>query len=271
MIKNQFKISMLAMLIIPLSIQSVSAASTEERLQRLERMADNPVLLQLSQRVAEQQREIQALQDEMDRLLKTHKFSIQQSTKRYAETDQRISVLEQKQKLSAQTPRPIAPIVAPVPVSPIVPTTPIQGQETTQVIEPAMAETKVVEVHPATAEENTQYQQAFALMRGSKYDESIKAFEAFLVASPTSSLASNASYWAGEGYLIRKNYEQALKSFELVLDRYPSSSKVPDALLRAADSLKSLKRTEEARVFYQKLIDTYPDTRAAKSAKKRIK
>lgn len=268
MIKNPFKISMLAMLIVPFSIQSVAAASTEERLQRLERMADNPVLLQLSQRVAEQQREIQALQDEMDRLLQTHKFAIKQATNRYAETDQRISVLEQKLKLAIQTPRPIEPVVAPVPVAPIVPTASVQ--ETTQVTEPVMAESKVVDVHPATAEENAQYQQAFALMRGSKYDESIKAFETFLAASPTSSLASNASYWAGEGYLIRKNYEKALQSFELVLERYPTSSKVPDALLRAADSLKSLKRDEEARVFYQKVIDTYPDTRAAKSAKKRI-
>jgi len=267
MIYKTFKVSLLATLIVPLTIQSVLAASTEERLERLERMADNPVLLQLSQRVAEQQREIQALQDEMDRLMKTHKFSIQQGTKRYAETDQRISVLEQKQKLAAQTPRPIAPVTAPVPMAPVVPTPSIQSQTT----EPVVTETKVVAVHPATADENTRYQQAFALMRGSKYDESIQAFEAFLEASPTSSLASNASYWAGEGYLIRKNYQQALKSFERVLERYPTSSKVPDALLRAADSLMSMKQTAEARVFYQKVMDTYPETRAAKSAKKRIK
>jgi len=270
MIKNPFKVSVLALVVIPFSVQPVFAASTEERLQRLERMADNPVLLQLNQRVAEQQREIQALQDEMDRLMKTHKFSIKQATKRYAETDQRISVLEKKQTLAAQAPQAIAPITAPVPVAPISPVVPDQTQASAEG-DAATVESTVIEVHPATAEENAQYQQAFALMRASKYDKSIQAFETFLTANPTSSLASNASYWAGEGYLIRKNYQQALKSFELVLERYPSSSKVPDALLRAADSLMSMKETAQARVYYQKVMDGYPDSRAAKSAKKRIK
>ena len=274
MINRSFKLSILAAVMLPLTTHSVWALSTEERLQRLEQMANNPVLLQLSQRVAEQQREIQALQDEMDRVSRANRFGIQQGTKRYSETDQRISDLEKQVKALSQSPssRAIAPL--PVPAAPVLPSNPAEkvAQEAGGVTpELGQASSSTLKTYPATAEENAEYQTAFALMRASKYKESITAFEAFLAKSPKSSLASNASYWAGEGYLIRKEYDKALSAFNLVVERYPDSSKVPDALLRAADSLMSLKKTADARVLYQKVMDGYPETRAAKSAKKRIK
>jgi len=277
-----FKFSFVAALIVPLTTQSVWALSTEERLQRLEQMADNPVLLQLSQRVAEQQREIQALQDEMDRVSRANRFGIQQGTKRYSETDQRISELEKKIKSSNKAlqptitkPVPVLPVpTLPAPTLPAVPEKTVEGSTGLSSEGGANAipnQPVVIKTRAATAQENDEYQEAFALMRASKYEASIQSFEAFLTSHPESSLASNASYWAGEGYLIGKEFDKALSSFNLVTERYPDSSKVPDALLRAADSLMSLKKPLEARVLYQQVMDNYPDTRAAKSAKKRIK
>jgi len=270
MIKNPFRFSILAVIILPLASPAVFALSTEERLQRLESMANNPVLLQLSQRVVEQQREIQRLQDEMDRLGQTNRFAIQQATKRYTETDQRINDLEEKLKRVGQLPKPA--LVSPVTATPSVPVQPPASVPTAVASEKNEVQSQSTElvVYSATPEENDQYQAAFALMRASKYDESIKAFEAFLAKNPASSLASNASYWAGEGYLINKEYNKALDAFNLVIERYPASSKVPDALLRAADSLMSINKPTEARVLYHKVLDEYPDTRAAKSADKRL-
>lgn len=268
--KHTFKLSVVAALLLPFTTQSAWALSTEERLQRLERMADNPVLLQLSQRVAEQQREIQRLQDEMDRLARANRFGIQQATKRYSETDERISALENKLNQPSQLSQ--TPAIKPSMAVPTLPAatpsiaSPAEGSAT---VSPETTK-KVLEVYPATTEENEEYQAAFALMRAAKYDDSIKAFETFLEKHPSSSLASNASYWAGEGHLINKDYSKALAAFNLVTERYPDSSKVPDALLRAADTLTSLKKVADARVLYQKVMDNYPDTRAAKSAAKRI-
>lgn len=263
MINKTFRLSILVAIILPFSSQSAWALSTEERVKRLERMADNPVLLQLSQRVSEQQREIQRLQDEMDRIGRDIRSGTQQDAKRYTETDQRISNLELKFKsLDNINPPTVEPIIAikPEPVK----TTAVATNDSKDPVQ------KVIAVRPATAEENDRYQAAFALMRAAKYDESIKLFEAFLSKNPESSLASNASYWAGEGYLIRKEYDKALDAFHVILDSYPDSSKVPDALLRSADSLASLKKVSEARVYYQKVLDIYPDSGAAKSAQKRI-
>lgn len=259
MINTPLRVSILVAIILPFSSQSAFALSTEERLQRLERMADNPVLLQLSQRVSEQQREIQKLQDELDRIGRANRFGIQQANKQYSETDQRISELEAKLKSAGR------PAVT-VPTSTIQPTTSAPPQAGAD----RDSDSKEIQVHSATKSEGDEYQAAFALMRASKYDESTQAFETFLASHPKSSLASNASYWAGEGYLIRKEYQKALDAFNVVLERYPSSSKVADSLLRAADSLISLERAEEARVLYQKIIDEYPEARAAKSAKKRL-
>ncbi|WP_373017804.1 tol-pal system protein YbgF [Thiomicrorhabdus sp.] len=261
--KKRFQIAIASSLLLSASFVSAApVGSIEERIQRLERMADNPVLLQLSQRLAQQEREIQGLHDTIDRLKRDQRMFLDQAKQRYAETDQRISQLEAQLKQSAVVPSMTAPVAA-------------VGGAGTATVPVASTESKAsgvqaIIVHPATAEENAEYQKAFALMRAANYQESIKAFEAFIKKSPDSSLASNASYWAGEGYLILKNYDQALVSFERIIEQYPDSGKKPDAMLRAGDSLTNLKKTAEANKLYQQLIKDYPDTRAAKNAEKRI-
>lgn len=80
-----------------LPITSVSQAagnSIEQRVERLERMTENPVLLQLSRRLGEQQREIQQLHDSIDRLKRDLRISENRANQRYKETDDRLSTLE---------------------------------------------------------------------------------------------------------------------------------------------------------------------------------
>lgn len=274
--KTPLKWAVLAALAANLTIQTAQAApqgSIEERLQRLERMADNPVLLQLTQRLEQQQRQIQELQDKMDRLQRDQQRFLQQAAERYAETDQRISALENAAKTQQAGLPPVALPQVPQAAAPI----PVQTA-TQEAIAPAATAanaveegvSKVVKTRAATAEENTLYQSAFALMRAAKYEESIAAFEDFVAKYPQSSLASNASYWAGEGYLIRKDNAKALQAFERVLEQYPDSTKAPDAMLRAADSLVNLQKSDAAQALYRKVVDTYPETRAAQSAQKRL-
>lgn len=260
--------------------QAAPTGSIEERLQRLERMADNPVLLQMNQRLADQQREIQRLQDSMDRLKRDQRQFLEQARLRDAETDQRISDLEtQLKQLKGGTALGSIPSM-PVPPTPIEPqAVPSESQEaavpkktmpTVSGNGSATQSSQKMEIHAATAEENTAYQGAFAMMRAAKYSESIAQFEAFLQKYPASSLASNASYWAGEGYLIKKAYDKALNAFDVVIKQYPGSPKEPDAMLRAADALQNLQKPKEAEALYQQLIERFPETRAAKSAQKRL-
>ncbi|MGM0541680.1 MAG: tol-pal system protein YbgF [Pseudomonadota bacterium] len=235
-------------------ITSVNAAgnSIEQRVQRLERMTENPVLLQLSRRLGEQQREIQQLHDAIDRLKRDLRNAEHKSDKRYKETDDRLSALESGSAVQATNSAPTA-------------TLPSTGSG--RVDQVLAGPIKTVR---ATDLEKEKYQKAFSQMKAAKYDDAINAFEQFLSSYPQSELASNAAYWAGEGYLIKKQNQAALDSFMVVIERYPDASKVADAQLRAADSLANLDRLEDAKKMYQNVINAHPNSRAAESASKRL-
>jgi tol-pal system protein YbgF len=232
---------------------AVSAAgSIEERILRLERMADNPVMLQMSQRLAQQQRDIQRLQDELDRMKHEQVRLLEDGRGRYAETDRRLSDIEKTLQTLEDRPVQQGSVIA------------------SSAAAVAGSTPSAIQTRPATEAERLAYQKAFALMRAAKYQDSVVAFEAFIKSTPESDLASNASYWAGEGYLILKEDAKALASFERVLSNYPNSSKVADSLLRAGDALRTLGREGEAKQKYQRLIEVFPQSNAAQSAKKRL-
>lgn len=264
-------------------ITSVNAAGTslEQRVQRLERMTENPVLLQLSRRLGEQQREIQKLHDLIDRLKRDFRNANQRSDKRYKETDDRLSLLESGSVVNEQSSSTVKPkLELPVKSSEIQPVNSAQtvkesiGDESVNAHSKQQAGQEIVvgpiKTVPATDLEKDKYQKAFARMKASQYDAATRAFEQFLSAYPHSELASNAAYWAGEGHLIKKQNQVALDSFMIVIERYPNSPKVADAQLRAADSLANLNRIEDAKKMYQSVINGRPGSRAAQMASKRL-
>lgn len=270
-----------------LSIQNASAElqSVEDRLQRLERIADNPVLVQLSRRLAEQQREIQTLYDEVDRL----KFKLRQAenklSKHYSETDERLSKLEKiaKEPLVVQASKTTQEVknvgnvsvvdseeqvVSGVYVSP----DSKPAQKKTIIAEKKNgASSKVIKTHPATNKEKQAYKAVFNLMKKSKYQAAQKGFKKFREQYSESSLASNASYWNGEALMVLGKDTLGLSAFQDVYLTYPVSYKAPAAMLRAADTLKVLGDTKQAKVLYERLIEKYPDSKIALKAKTRIR
>lgn len=232
------------------------AQTLQQRVERLERMADNPVLLQQSQRINDQQREIQSLYDEVDRLTRLIQSFETKLAKQYQDMDERMSQLETRAKeVPASTSAAPATVVAPVVVA-------------TTTAAPSTSVSPVTT--DDTAEQKRQYDAAFALMRDAKYDESIAAFEAFATKYPQAPLTSNAYYWMGEGYLIKQNFAKAYEAFDIVLKQYTNSNKIEDSMLRGADSLVGLNRMDEAKAMYEGLVKKYPTSRAAKSAERRL-
>lgn len=287
------RLSMISLSLLVLSpmAPAVQAASAEQaalnaRVERLERMADNPVLIQLSRRLAEQQREIQALYDQVDRLKYDIKNFKDQEAKRYRDNDMRLMELEGNLTSSKN---PNGDEVMSAPSAAIIPA---QLPATTNLAAPAKpvfapappkrAETKVSEndqvlikqntitTQPATQEEKEVYQVAFDQMKNKQYAESVKSFEAFLSKYPNSSLASNAAYWAGEGYLILGDKDKAVASFDVVETHYADSSKASASLLRKADTVRDKGDKAAAKILYQKVIDLYASSRVADKAKERL-
>jgi len=271
---------------LALPATAATTGNLEQRVNRLERMMDNPVLLQLSRRLGEQQRDIQSLQDENDRLKRELRNIHSIMDKRYKESDERLSNLEGsepktsgmvvpdvepeivQENVSAQTPAVNTSLPVDKPKT-VVNQNSIPVEPNT-VVTTESAEPTVIKTRAATDIEKEKYKQAFALMRASKYDESIQSFGDFIKQYPQSELASNAAYWSGEGYLIKGNNQKALDSFLMVIQRYPDSSKVPDATLRAGDSYRNLGDTKKAETLYKQIINDRPTSRAAKNAQKRL-
>ena len=199
----------------------VAAQTLDQRVERLERMANNPVLMQHSQRMNDQQREIQSLYDEIDRLKNQLRALESRLAKQYQEMDERLHQLQTK-------------------------TAVVRPNESSQTNNTLPAPTGVAPAPSALSvePERKAYDAAFALMREARYAESIEAFKAFVTTYPKGSLASNGYYWMGEAHLIQQQFAPAYDAFSTLLKNYANSDKVEDALLRGGDSLVGLKRMD---------------------------
>ncbi|QKI89399.1 tol-pal system protein YbgF [Thiomicrorhabdus xiamenensis] len=275
---------------------TAQAQSIEQRLERLERMASNPVMLEMTRKINDQEREIQGLQDQLDRIQRdmpqSAAVSAHTSTPQNAELQKTLADLqtrlnEMNDKLTVQGARIIVledelRALKAVPAQPQ--TTQTQGQPKVQT-PPAATETAQpvqneeaaepasvlpIKTRPATTAEKKAYQDAFGLMRSSDYDGSIKAFSGFIENSAESDLAANAYYWMGEGYFIKGQFAKAYEAFQAVYLRYPDSVKTSDSMLRSADALEKLERLDEAKQVYQEVVNLFPESRAANNAQKRL-
>ena len=253
------------MLLSSLFFTSVSASEEElkKRVKRLERITDNPVLIKLTRKLGEQQSEIQQLYDKMDRL--QHKINLMETKQnnRYKETDDRFSSIGKTVTL------PIAQEEAKQ--TNLKEVAKVKASTKKKVKTKAKLKVKAIKVRQANKAEKKEYKAAFSLMKKKKYKSSRKAFLKFKKSYPTSSLASNSLYWAGEASLVLNQNKTAVKSFNEVVSLYPKSSKAPGSLLRAGDALKRLNKIKEARIKYKLLSKKYPKSRAAKKVKNRLK
>lgn len=280
-------------IVMALSCNSVYAMTLEDRVERLERVSNNPVILKMTQQLNAQQREIQSIQNRLDLILHQMKQTQPQTSHTQSEFDLsaiqsqleqlKLAQAEQAKRLLALEntdasrlnvgPASQVPVMnqpdEPAPVRAI--QSPNQAVSTKTQADKPVAELKgVMKTRLATEGEGATYQDAFQLMRKSKYQKSVDAFEAFAMKHPESSLAPDAWYWAGEGYYILGNHESAKQAFEKVLEHYPGESKESDAKLRLADVLMNLQETEWAKQLYQDIIDNFPSSRAAENAKQRL-
>jgi tol-pal system protein YbgF len=219
----------------------------EARLIRIERVVENQSLVQLAAELDRLRSETAALRGQLETL----KFETENSDSRqrelYVDVDRRLQTLETAPRAFEPPPSPAsspafsAPSGAP----------------------PAVA------ARPAGSDQQN-YDAAFALLQGRKYDEAAKAFETFLAQFPTSPRADNAVYWLGETHYVRGRYNDAVAVFRRVIEQYPQSDKVPDALLKVGFSQVELGDRSAARTSLQEVMRQFPDTTAARLASDRL-
>ncbi len=120
------------------------------------------------------------------------------------------------------------------------------------------------------AQEDARYQAAFDLLKSGRYDESAKAFRAFLAEYPRGRWADNAQYWLGETAYVQRDFKTALAEFRKVTEGYPSSPKVPDALLKQGFIDYETQQWADARRVLNQVVQSYPTSTAARLARQRL-
>jgi len=141
------------------------------------------------------------------------------------------------------------------------------GQDATMAIQSAAAKQAAI----ATPEEQAAYDEAFNLLKQSRYQESVTAFRQQLSLHPTGALADDAQYWIGEAMYVTRDFPSGLTAFETVVNRYPDSARVAEAMLKLGYIQYELGAKEEARQTFTQVVNRFPGSRVAISAQTRLR
>ena len=262
-----------------------------KRLDKLERLLQSQGLLDMLQQLDALQTELNQLRGNME----VQNHSLDQLKKRqqeiYADIDRRLQRLEGNNNTQQSTLDNVPPleVMPPAPEN----TTAMDNEaeegltieqvETTSTTADETANESTTENFTPTktmpgpvlnADPETiqaEYQQAFNLLKQSKYNQAIEKFGEFLSKYPDSEYSDNAQYWRGEAYYVTQRYKEAIAEYNKLVSLYPDSQKVTHALLKMGYSHQQLGQIDEAKKTLNNLKEYYPGTTAARLADDRLR
>ena len=222
----------------------------EERLSRLERIADNnDSATTMLQRIQELQTENQSLRNEVETLQFETVQSADRERQLYMDLDQRLQSLEAARGAPASAVGPSGAASAATGTAP--------------------ANNGSVTGGPAGTDQDA-YAAAFDALKQGKYQEAEAGFRQFLEAYPGSEMRDNAQYWLAETYYVTEDFPQALAGFQNVINNFPASRKIPDAWLKIGYCNYELQKWDDARLALTTAESRYPESTAAKLASQRL-
>lgn len=243
--------------ILLVSMGSVQAASLEDRIERMEKLLGNQVLMDQITQLDQIRMELAEIREMAENQQHQLEMIIQRQRNLYQDMDRRMHDLEAGSpgKRSVSTQRsPIAP-----------------PSSSSSVAPPTVAVVTVPAGSEGGDKDGKQaYSQAFNLLKEGRYQQAVVDFSNFLTNYPESKFAGNAQYWLGEANYVSREYKTALEEFQKVLDRYPGSGKVQGAALKIGYTYYEMKDWDSAKAALQKVITNYPNTTFARKAEERL-
>ena len=103
------------------------------------------------------------------------------------------------------------------------------------------------------------YQRAYNILSKGNYEAAEAAFNTFIIDYPDHNLTSNAYYWLGQTFFVRKNYQKAATTFAEGYIKFPIGSKAADQLFKLGISLNLLNKSTDACATFKKLDKEFPD------------
>jgi tol-pal system protein YbgF len=114
------------------------------------------------------------------------------------------------------------------------------------------------------------YDQASQDLTQGRYGMALTGFRDFLTRYPSSELADNARYGAGESFFAQSKFDSAAVEYQRVVTDYPDADKVPAAMYKLALSQEKLGRSDAAKKTFEDLIKRFPDSGEAQLARDRL-
>ncbi len=228
----------------------IKLTEIDDRLRKVERLADNQSLVELAGQIADIQREIREIRGDVETLRYETEGAATRQRDQYLDIDRRLQTLEG---------------TAP-------PVTARPGAGAGSAAGAAAAAAGPAPAAPASggASERASYQAAFDLLKEGRYEQARAGFEQFLSEYPGSELAGHSQYWLGETYYVTQKYDEALAAFQKAVSQYPQSRKLPDALLKVGYCRYELGQYAEARAALNTVLERFPESTAARLAGQRL-
>ena len=120
-------------------------------------------------------------------------------------------------------------------------------------------------------QEQQAYDQAFELLKQSRYKDAITQFQQIVDTSPNSPLVGDAYYWMSEARYVNREFEYALKGFKTLVSQYPASQRVPEALLKIGYIEYDIGDYEKAANTFRDILIRFPNHQVALSAQTRLR
>ena len=102
------------------------------------------------------------------------------------------------------------------------------------------------------------YQRAYNILSKGNYEAAEAAFSTFIKDYPDHNLTSNAYYWLGQTFFVRKDHQKAAATFAEGYIKIPNGSKAADQLFKLGISLNSLNKNTDACATFKKLDKEFP-------------
>lgn len=263
-----------ALCVLVVSLQPALAESpVEQRVQRLERILDNRVLIDLVQRIDSLQREVRELRGEIEVQRNAIEIMDQRNRDLYIDTDRRLQNIENRANAAA-TPAEATAIEAAGPaeneeIGALI-------SEADQLLESSSASSQpttgalVSQSAQADPDEQRLFDSAYLDLINGRYGAATAGFEKLLNQYPDSALNAGALYWIGEAQYAQRQFDQARGYFDQLLVLYPTDNKVPDAQVKLGFVQQELGDIAGARKTLEAVVSRHPRTTAALLAQRRL-
>jgi tol-pal system protein YbgF len=122
-----------------------------------------------------------------------------------------------------------------------------------------------------TLGEQDAYDQAFNMLKQSRYEEAAEEFANFLRQYRNSQLTDDAWYWMAEAHYVTRDFERALIGFNTVISYFVNSPRIPASRLKIGYIQYETSNYEGSRETLTQLLRDFPAHRVAVSAQARLK